>query len=315
MPEVPAALSDAAGRVLGAPVQASALSTAPFSVRPVLRLFLADGRTAVLKTGAPTPAESAFRWCDLVAREVWLYEQVPLPSALRPAYRGVVRAAGWWGLLLEDLTSHAVPPPWTTAAITATARALAHLHAAPPPASLPPDWHGRDRPQPFFARIAARQRAPGDLPASWDGAWWDWFERQQPTLERAYQQLFGPERQALVHNNVRSDNLFLDTETAILIDWDHAILATPAYDSVYWALGVEREGGPPAAVVHAHYEALAGPLPEAEVLGVLAFWLGYFVDHLQAARSRPVNQQLRREYLQLVVRWLVAFLPPPPGVG
>jgi hypothetical protein len=100
-----------------------------------------------------------------------------------------------------------------------------------------------------------------------------------------------------------------------MFDWDHAILGTPAYDSVYWAMGVEREGGGPAWDVHDRYEAIAGPVAPDDVLGVLAFWFGYFVNHLQAARSAPVNQRLRVEYLALVTRWLdrLGVLPPQPS--
>ncbi|MCS6800351.1 MAG: aminoglycoside phosphotransferase family protein [Chloroflexota bacterium] len=314
MTEVPRALIEAAGRFLGAAVRETVLSTAPFSVRPVLRLFLDDGRTVILKTGAPIPASSdpSFRWADLVERETWMYERAGIAPTIRPQLLGAVEAAGWRGLLLEDLTGFTMPPPWTPHAIDSCARALAILHRSAPPAFIPDDWHGRDRPQPYFDRIAARRRAQGDLPATCTAEWWDWFERARPQLEAAYLALFGPGRKTLVHNNVRSDNLFLRRGETVLIDWDHAILGTPAYDSVYWALGVEREGGGPASAAHARYEAIAGPVSPDDVFGVLAFWTGYFVDHLQAARSRPVNQQLRGEYLRLVLRWLAEMSPLPP---
>jgi hypothetical protein len=313
MTEIPRSLIDAAGRALRAPVRDTALSTAPFSVRPVLRLFLEDGRTAILKTGAPTPAavDPPFRWADLVERELWIYERAGVAPTIRPQLLGAVEADGWRGLLLEDLTGSAVPPPWTPHAIDSCARALAILHHREPLVTLPVDWHGRDRPQPYFDRITARQRALGDLPTTCRGEWWEWFEQSRPQLEAAYHALFGPGRKALVHNNVRSDNLFLRNGETILIDWDHAIIGTPAYDSVYWALGVEREGGGPASAAHARYEAIAGPVSADEVFGVLAFWTGYFVDHLQAAESRPVNQQLRVEYLRLVLRWLAEMSPLP----
>ncbi|MFN8534565.1 MAG: aminoglycoside phosphotransferase family protein [Dehalococcoidia bacterium] len=313
MTDIPRSLIDAAAAQLGSPVETTALSTAPFSVRPVLRLHLTDRRTAILKTGGPGQASASppFRWTDLVDREVWMYEHATIAPKIRPGFLGDVSADGWRGVLLEDLTGNAVPPPWTPHAIDSSARALAILHQTEPPTGLPHDWHERESPQPYFERIAARRRTRGDLPDGCTTEWWSWFEQSVPYLEAAYRALWGPGRKVLVHNNVRSDNLFLRHGETIFIDWDHAILGSPAYDSVYWAMGVEREGGGPASAAQARYDAIAGPVSSEDVFGVLAFWTGYFLDHLQAAASRPVNQTLRVEYLRLVLRWLAESSPLP----
>jgi aminoglycoside phosphotransferase (APT) family kinase protein len=63
----------------------------------------------------------------------------------------------------------------------------------------------------------------------------------------------------LVHNDVRSDNLFLCSEGSLrLVDWAEAGPGTGLEDAVYWAVGVQLEGGGSAAGVLATYAAAAG---------------------------------------------------------
>ncbi|MCS6800352.1 MAG: phosphotransferase [Chloroflexota bacterium] len=315
---LPAKLLEAAAHCLGAPILAVEPLQGGYSAQSHRRLTLADGRRVVLKAAPPAPVSGlpGRLWSDLLGREIWVYQHVPETQEWRPRSYGAVAGDGWRGLLLEDLSSCRRVPPWSAAAIDAVAAALARLHAIPQPAGMPPDLIGRLGPQRFWGDLRARGRASGHLPTGYTtSAWWAWFDRALPLAERAYARLAtAPLRRAFNHNDVRSDNLFFCAERPIFLDWGQAIWDTPARDSVYWALGVERETGIPAPAVHERYLAHA-PHPGADaVRGVLAFWVGYFVDKLQAGGVVTDNQRLRAEFLGPTVRWFaMAFdLPLPP---
>ncbi|MCL6648261.1 MAG: aminoglycoside phosphotransferase family protein [Chloroflexi bacterium] len=313
----PALLAQASDRLGAAVVRIERLQGG-FTGQLICRLSLADGRRVVLKSSAPEPVASlpGRLWTDLFAREIWMYEHLTAAAPWRPVCYGSLAAAGWLGLLLEDLSDARRLPPWDDLAIDAVAAALAGLHRLPCPPDLPPDLIERVGPQRFWERLRQRGRVRGHLPAACSTTvWWHWFERALPLAERAYQQLERPDlRRGLNHNDVRSDNVLLHAGRAVFLDWGQVIWDTPARDSVYWALGVERESGRPAPLVHQRYLAHAPHPGEDAVRGVLAFWLGYFVDRLQAGGEYTANQQLRAAYLGPVIRWFaLAFDLPLPA--
>ena len=49
---------------------------------------------------------------------------------------------------------------------------------------------------------------------------------------------------ALLHMDVRSDNLCIRGDRAVLVDWNHACVGNPLLDSVAWAPSLRTEGGP-----------------------------------------------------------------------
>ncbi|MEZ4240454.1 MAG: phosphotransferase [Myxococcota bacterium] len=76
---------------------------------------------------------------------------------------------------------------------------------------------------------------------------------------------------ALLHLDVRSDNLCLLPDRVVLVDWNHAVRGNPAVDLAFWAPSLRLEGGPApealvgdpslAALVAGFFAAHAG-LPE-----------------------------------------------------
>ena len=93
---------------------------------------------------------------------------------------------------------------------------------------------------------------------------------------------------ALVHLDIRSDNLCFRDGRVIVIDWNHAQIANPDLDIAFWLPSLQAEGGPPpesiladapglAAWVAGFFCARAGgpPIPEAP-----------HVRSLQLAQSR-----------------------------
>lgn len=97
----------------------------------------------------------------------------------------------------------------------------------------------------------------------------------------------------VVHGDVRSDNLFATEGGALLlVDWADWDTGSGVEDAVYWAIGVELEGGACAADALARYEAVAGRLPASEV------------DYAVASLRRSNRRRLRDPLLPEAVRRL-----------
>ena len=50
-----------------------------------------------------------------------------------------------------------------------------------------------------------------------------------------------------MHCDVRSDNLCLRDQRAVLLDWNHARIGNPAFDVAFWLPSLTLEGGPDPA--------------------------------------------------------------------
>ena len=253
---------------------------------------LADGRRVFAKIGGD----------PLTAG--WLRTERKVYAALgRRDFMPAVR--GWDDgarplLLLEDLSDCRWPPPWDAAGIDQVLAALARLRAADPGGALPPlsatnpelagSWRrAAAAPAEFLALGLASKRwlrgSAGALIAAAEGA-----------------QLDGPYP---THMDVRSDNLCFRGGQALLVDWNHAVLAAPDVDIACWLPSLHAEGGPAPEEILPH----GGPL--AAVIS------GYFAEHAgkppipTAPRVRKVQAQQLRTALPWAARAL--GLPTPDG--
>ena len=141
-------------------------------------------------------------------------------------------------LILEDMLPDARwPPPWHPGDIDAVLAALAEVAAAPLSGALPrlADTWGSEGwrvvtadPEPFLSLgIVSAEWLAASLPALLDAS------DRTP--------LAGD---SLVHCDVRSDNLCLRSERAVLLDWNHALVGNPAFDVAFWLPSLVLEGGP-----------------------------------------------------------------------
>ncbi len=131
-------------------------------------------------------------------------------------------------LLLEDLSGCFWPPPWDDRRVVL--EALARLRAVDPAGALPPvggierelsgGWRRvSEEPAPFLSLGLATER---------------WLRDNAPALAEA------SEGAALdgsfpAHLDVRSDNLCFRDGRAVLVDWNHAVVAHPDLDIAGWA--------------------------------------------------------------------------------
>jgi hypothetical protein len=198
-------------------------------------------------------------------------------------------------LALEDLSGCQWPPPWDDQLVTAVLAALTAISRTPTPDHLPrevpdggADWQDvADDPAPFLGL--------GLCSASWLAA-------ALPRLidASANAPVAG---EALVHLDIRSDNVCFRDGKAIVIDWNHARLANPDLDIAFWLPSLASEGGPlPEAI-----------LPDAP--GLAAWVAGFFCSRAggdplpEAPHVRPLQLAQSRTALPWAARAL--GLPPP----
>ena len=190
-------------------------------------------------------------------------------------------------LVLEDLGDAHWPPPWSPHQVSLVVEALEAVHAMTPPAGLPALESLRDdldgwpvvaaRPEPFLSTgICSRE----------------WLAEALPRLTQASADCdLGGD--ALLHMDVRSDNLCIRGDRAVLVDWNHACVGNPLLDSVAWAPSLRTEGGPePWALV-------------ADSNGQAALIAGYFAARvgLPAPPTAPAVREVQRRQLEVALPW------------
>jgi hypothetical protein len=255
------------------------------------RWIVADGagRSAFVKIGAT----------DVTAE--WIRTEYRNYQALRGWFLPEVR--GWDDdgarptLAIEDLSDAVWPPPWTDTGVEAVMDAFAAIAMAPVPAHLESRPFDRDdwqavaaNPSPFLALGLCSA---------------EWLEAALPVLDDATHR--APlDGDALVHLDVRSDNLCFRDGRAVIIDWNHATPANPDLDVAFFLPSLHAEGGPAP-------DAL---LPDAP--GLAAWVAGFFCSRagdppiLDALHVRPLQIMQSRTALPWAARAL--GLPPPDGI-
>jgi hypothetical protein len=137
-------------------------------------------------------------------------------------------------LLLEDLLPARWPPPWRAGDVEAVLAALADVAQAHADVPRLEDedlngWRAIEAdPEPFLS-TELRSAA--------------WLEQMLPTLLAATEAapLAGD---ALLHCDVRSDNLCVKDGHVVLVDWNHARLGNPRFDVAFWLPSLVLERGP-----------------------------------------------------------------------
>ena len=200
-------------------------------------------------------------------------------------------------LALEDLSEAGWPPPWTDERVAGVLDVFGEIAATAPPEHLGDPLGELDR--------SADWRAVADEPAPFLALGLcspSWLENALPALIAAAgtAPLAGT---ALVHADIRSDNLCFRDGRAIVIDWNHATTANPDLDIAAWLPSLNAEGGPAPETI----------LPEAP--GLAAWVAGFFCARAgeppiaDAPHVRPLQVTQSKTALPWAARTL--GLPPP----
>lgn len=140
--------------------------------------------------------------------------------------------------MLEDLSDGRWPPPWDAAAIESVRESLTAVWATTPPDWVPPVTDEKERLLGGWTEI---EKDP-ELFLSLGLCSADWLEASLPVLNAAAES--APlDGDALLHLDVRSDNICLADRGAVLVDWNWAHRGNPDLDLAAWASSLHMEGG------------------------------------------------------------------------
>jgi hypothetical protein len=289
----PEALVGQAEAVLGRRVVRARQAEGGYTAAERWVLGFADGSSAFAKM-ATTEQTAA-----------WLRTEHRFYSEIGPEF--APRLFGWYDpgqqplLLLEDLSRADWPPPWTAERIAAVQAILGRVAAAPVPAWAPPLASFRDH---FsgWRRVAADPAPFLSLQLVMPV----WLERALPALLEA--EAGAPlEGDALVHLDVRSDNLCFDGDRVVLVDWNWLSRGDSLFDLAGWLPTLHAEGGP------GPWELCADSRGYAAMLAGLWASLAGLPPPAGAPRVRAVQLQALRSALPWAAREL--GLPPLDAVA
>lgn len=257
-----------AANALGFGVESFELASGGYTPALRARVCTSDGRRVFLK--AATDALTA-HWLRLEIANYRALEGASFMPLLLDAHEGEGED-DLPALLLEDLGDAYWPPAWRDGDVELVLDALGRVASWPIPEHLA-GMHERASGQRVGWEVIADDPAPFLSLGLCDEVW---LERALPSLLDAQAVTFRGE-DALVHLDVRSDNLCVHPERGVLlIDWNWAARGDAVYDIAFWLPSLRLEDGPnpwevladaghQAAAVSGFFCANAGlpPIPTA----------------------------------------------------
>jgi aminoglycoside phosphotransferase (APT) family kinase protein len=275
--EVPGRVRAAVEARLDSPVVSAASQSAGFSPGVAARLRTADGRRVFAKAAGPEPnplTPTAHRQEARVAAA--LPEEAPVPRLLWSHDEG---EGGWIVLVFEDVEGRNPAVPWRAEELDETLETLVALSELLTPSPLPPDAVGAAGEWSVVSGAYWR-RLREDRPARLDAWSTRHLDRLADLEAEAPSAVAGD---ALLHLDVRADNLLLTPERVLVVDWPHARVGAPWVDLVFFAPSVAMQGGPPPEELLARHPYARRAGTEA-LTAVVAAMAGFFTrEGLQPA--------------------------------
>ncbi len=318
---VPPAVRQQVEALFGAPVIRGTRVWGGYGPTPTYRLVFADGQRAFLKAtyhASNDVATGALRY------ETQVYQELQtLLAPWMPRFYATVEHADWYGVVLEDVGPKSVPP-WTPRTTRAITHALATFHNASLGVPLPTwlarpeerlravQWTQMVQDSDEFHRIAAFAADAAPQVRAW-------FQALTPIIDGVLQRgALAAEPYALLHGDLRSDNLRFTRDRLSLFDWPAISVGRPEWDMVAFAQSVTVEGGVLPEQIMAWY-AEAFPVDAAVVDGALAWCLTYFADRAWRPDipGLPRVRRFQRQQFGTLVLWAARqwALPQPAWVG
>jgi hypothetical protein len=231
-PRTSANVARALKKLRAAPVAWGRMTTGGHTPAERWVVTLDGGQTAFVKVATDDETAS---WL----RDEHLVYAVLGGAPFLPGYLGWYDDGELPVLALEDLSAGTWPPPWTPEAIGAVRRALDAIHGTPP-------FEGLPRADDDHLGLREGWREIGEDPAPFlalglcSAAWLE--HHLSPLDDAARSAPLGGS--ALLHLDVRSDNVCLRDGGAVLVDWNWATVGNPDLDLVAWLPSLHAEGGP-----------------------------------------------------------------------
>lgn len=304
--DLPRAVRTRIATLAGSQVTAEISATTGFSPGFAAVLELADGRGVFVKAVSPeqNPASPVLARQEIMVGAA-LPPQVPAPRLLWSDDDGE-----WVLLGFEVAHGRAPETPWRPSDLALVLDALSVVADAEPlpghrlprtDEALAQDFTGwrAMRRWPDAERAVAAERA-GELGA--------WALTHLDELVRWEQDaLHVAAGRALVHGDLRADNVLIDHEHAkvAIVDWPHASIGAPWLDLAFLLPSVSMQGGgDPQRHFWAH--PLSDGVPSADLRAALAGLAGYFAfGSMQPAPvGIPNLRRFQRAQAEAALRWL-----------
>jgi Phosphotransferase enzyme family len=293
--EIPAELRARVGALLGSEVVEAVTQPGGFSPGVAARLRCADGGRAFAKA---VSAEWNPRAPSIHRSEAVIAAGLPAWAPV-PRFLGSFDADGWVVLVFEDVEGRVPAQPWDAGELSRVLSALADLASALDPAPV-------DAPA-VADRLAGDFTAWRELAASGDVAGLDpWAVRNLDALAVLESRWPGSAAgTALVHGDLRADNLLLTEDGVVVVDWPWACRAAPWVDLLLMLPSVRMQGGPPAHTLFEAHPVAREADPDA-VTSVLAAFTGFLVrnSRLPAPPGLPTLRAFQRAQGETALEWL-----------
>ena len=250
---------------------------------------LSGGSTAFVKVGLHDHTR------DRLRAEADLYRQ--LQSDFTPQLLGFEDHPEHPVLVLEDLSDATWPPPWDRHQIDSVLSTLERVASS----TLPEGLHSLEEYRESLSGWARVEQDPGPfLALGLVSA--EWLQQALPLLESASERavLKGG---ALVHFDVRSDNVAFLPDRTVLVDWSVAAVGNQLMDVVGWLPSLHVEGGPTP-------EQILGEEGTELVALVAGYWAS--TAGLPPPELAPRVREVQLAQLEVALPWAARRLDLPP---
>ncbi|MGW2487229.1 aminoglycoside phosphotransferase family protein [Streptomyces sp. NPDC001606] len=297
--DLPKAVQDAVGTLLGAPVVHAETQRGGFSPGVAARLRTAAGGTGFVKavsaeTNPHSPALHRLEARNAAA----LPATVPAPRLL-----GTYDDGTWVALVFEEVAGRQPHVPWRPEELDRVLDAVAVLgrSGTPCPIDVPPV--AEELADTFNGWRRLLDGEAGDV----RGPLGDWVAdhlADLAALEAGWAE--GASGDTLAHADLRADNVLLTADGGVVfVDWPHALRAAPWFDLLVLLPCVRAQGGPdPEEVFTAH--PLGRDADRDAVTAALAGLTGYFLSSAlkPAPPGLPTLRPFQRAQGEAALAWL-----------
>ncbi|SEC63262.1 Phosphotransferase enzyme family protein [Streptomyces sp. 2231.1] len=297
--DLPRAVRDAVGGVLGAPVVRAVTQSGGFSPGVAARVRTAAGGTGFVKavSAAANPDSPA-----LHRREARIADALPA-GVPAPRLLGSYDDGTWVALVFEEVTGRQPHVPWQPAELRRVLDAVTLLTRTADRAPLVAPPVGEALADDFTGWRALADRRADDLRGGL-GAWAAAHLPDLAALEARWAE--GAAGDTLAHGDLRADNVLLTADgRVVLVDWPHAVRAAAWFDLLVMLPCVRAQGGPdPEEVFTAH--PLGRAADRDAVTAALAALTGYFLrgSLKPAPPGLPTLRPFQRVQGEAALAWL-----------
>ena len=301
---LPAELRAAAERELGSAVTEAVTQPGGFSPGVAARVLLADGRRAFVKAVSASQNPDS---PDIHRAEARIAAALPAATPA-PRFLGCIDTGDWVLLMFEDIDGHMPARPWRAEELDRVLAAMTALAWSldPAPIKAPRVVDRTENLGRGWAQLAEAAQAGADDLSGLD----PWArDRLADIVELEAGWAAGARGEALVHSDIRADNILLTRERVVFVDWPWACLAAPWFDLVAMLPSVAMQGGPPCEQIFAGHPVSKNADHDAATAAVAAV-AGFLVrqSRLAAPPGLPTLRAFQAAQGETALDWLKARL-------